>query len=72
MAATLDQARTAKEAVASALKHVRFVTGIGIAVTDDGYEVKVNLERPSKAALPATVEGVPVRYEVVGKIRKQK
>ena len=69
-AATLESARAPKPAaqeVFDALADVVGITRIG-----DGYGVKVNLRAAPTAGveLPAEVEGVPVRVEVVGTIRK--
>lgn len=69
---TLDQARAAKEAAKAAVASVATVVGVGITRVGDGYGVKVNLESvPAGAVLPASVNGVPVRVEVVGPVRKQ-
>ena len=47
------------------------VVGIGLTRVGDGYGVKVNLDAPPRAQanLPETIDGVPVRIEVVGPIR---
>jgi len=49
------------------------VVGVGITRIDGGYGVKVNLrEQPARGVeLPQTVNGVPVRVEVTGPIRKR-
>ena len=71
--ASLDDARGAKAAVLSMLEHHDVVNGVGVARLDDGYVVKVNLSRPPdpELPLPASVDGVPVTWEVVGDIGKQ-
>ena len=40
---------------------------------DDGYGLKVNLAAPpaGDTSLPTQIHGVPVRFEVVGKITKR-
>jgi hypothetical protein len=72
---TLDEARAAK---AKALDEFRrkakaSVVGVGITRIDGGYGVKVNLDAPPApdTELPDAIDGVPVRVEVVGKIRKR-
>ena len=68
--ATLAQARAAREAAKAALAGRPEVTGIGVAREGDGYAVKVNLTEDSDA-VPAEILGVPIRAEVVGRIRKR-
>src|SRR3954451_25025790 len=70
---TLDEARAAKARALDLFRRKATVVGVGITRIDDGYGVKVNLQTPPdpKAELPATIDGVPVRVEVVGKIRKR-
>jgi hypothetical protein len=68
--ATLDEARAAKAKVQAALADFPEVTGIGITRDGTGYAVKVDLARAC-AAVPAEVAGVPVRSEIVGRIRKR-
>ena len=72
-APTVDQARAAKKRAMDVFKRLAPVVGIGITRIDGGYGVKVNLrDRPkAKVALPQTIDGVPVRVEVVGTIRKR-
>ncbi len=70
--ATLESARAAKPAVQEVFAGLGEVVGVGITRIGDGYGVKVNLRTAPAAGveLPAEVEGVPVRVEVVGTIRK--
>ena len=69
---TLDQARAAKNKALALLQDAAAVVGVGIARQDGGYCVKVNLSRAASAdAVPATIDGVPVRVAVVGAIRKR-
>jgi hypothetical protein len=72
-ACTLDEARAAKGLAAEAFGRLAEVAGVGITRIGRGYGLKVNLsEAPSsRAALPSEIAGIPVRVEVVGKIRKQ-
>ena len=71
--ATLEQARAAKEKAFEVCSAVAKVVGVGIAPLEGGYAVKVNLEEPlpEGTLLPVSVDGVPIRVEVVGRIRKQ-
>lgn len=70
---TLDQARAAKSKALALLQDATAVVGIGIARRDGGYCVKVNVSHaPTVAeAVPASIDGVPVRVEVVGVLRKR-
>lgn len=67
----LDKARAAKERAKSLFAGKASVVGIGLTRIGDGYGVKVNLESPPApdAGLPETIDGVPVRIEVIGTIR---
>jgi hypothetical protein len=70
---TLDEARAAKPLVEQALAGLADVVGVGLTRVGRGYGVKVNLSREPAhpESIPADVAGVPVRVEVVGKIRKR-
>jgi hypothetical protein len=72
-ASTLEQARKAKVKMASRLIVLGDSGGVGITRIDGGYGLKVNLSQPPSEAntLPVEIDGVPVRFEVVGEIRKQ-
>jgi len=53
----------------SLLEHHGAVNGVGVAPFEDGFAVKVNLSEPADdLALPTSIEGVPVVWEVVGEI----
>ena len=68
---TLEQARAAKSKAAALLAALP-VVGVGITRVGDGYGLKVNLSESVAAdALPEHVDGVPVKTEVVGEIRKR-
>jgi hypothetical protein len=68
---TLEQARAAK-AKAAALLAALPVVGVGITRIGDGYGLKVNLtESVADNAVPEHVDGVPIKTEVVGEIRKR-
>jgi hypothetical protein len=68
---TLEQARAAKSK-AIALLAALPVVGVGITRIGDGYGLKVNLSASVvAAAVPGDVDGVPIKMEVVGEIRKR-
>lgn len=67
--ADLDQARAAKARLRSALAGHAGIQGVGLARTEDGYCLQVNLTRTEDDDLPGTVDGVPVRVRVVGAVR---
>lgn len=71
--AALHRARAMKQRTLEALSARAKVVGVGITKLEGGYGLKVNLEElpPADTPLPDNIEGVPVRFEVVGKIRKR-
>ncbi len=71
--ADLEQARAAKERAKVLFARKASVVGVGINRVGDGFGVKVNLSEPPApdADLPETIDGVPVRVEVVGEIHKR-
>jgi len=70
---TLELARAAKARALDVFAPLAPVVGVGVTRVDGGYGVKVNLESapPAGTPLPAAVDGVPVKVEVVGRLRKQ-
>ena len=67
--ATLDQAELAKQELRKQLAGVPGIRGIGIAVLENGYGVKVNLlDRAARHLIPDDVDGVPVIVDIVGVI----
>jgi hypothetical protein len=68
---TLDEARAAKPRAFDVFSQLAEVVGVGITRINDGYGVKVNIRSEAGVPLPGDVDGVPVRIEVVGTIRKQ-
>ena len=70
---TLDEARAAKPAALAAYREKAAVVGVGITRIEGGYGVKVNLSEPAPpgADLPQSINGVPIRVEVVGPIHKR-
>ena len=70
---TLEMARAAKDEAHGVFARLAAVTGIGITRVGSGYGLKINLARVPDGgqALPAEVQGVPVKIEVVGGIKKR-
>ena len=70
---TLEQARAAKAQALAVFSRKAPVVGVGITRVGDGYGVKVNLGATPEPGveLPQSIDGVPVRTEVVGSIRKR-
>ncbi len=68
---TLDEVRRAKPQALAVFKRLATVVGVGITRIGDGYGLLVNLQTAplSGGPLPADVDGVPVRVEVVGQPR---
>ena len=73
MPITIDRARAAKGTAKAALARVPGVVGIGLTKVGDDYALKVNLREalPPGVRVPDDIEGVPVKVEVVGPIRKR-
>ena len=70
---SLKKARAAKARAVDTFGRLAAVVGVGITRFGGGYGLKVNLaERPaSDVTLPADVDGVPVRVEITGPIKKR-
>jgi hypothetical protein len=71
---TLQLARSAKERAAELLGNLPGLIGIGLTKSArGGYALKVNLEsEPTPARrskLPKAIDGVPIAFEVVGRIK---
>jgi len=70
--ATLAEARSAKRKAAQRLTRVPQVNGIGVERLGQGYGLKVNLaEAVGTDVIPPSVDGVPLRAVVVGRIRRR-
>jgi hypothetical protein len=71
-AISLEQARKAKQQASALFSQFATVVGVGITKLEDGYGIKVNLQQEPNPSvvLPESVEGVPVKVEVVGRISK--
>ena len=67
----LDRARAAKARAHAVFSKLGDVVGVGITTIGSKYGLKINLAAPSRSKLPTEVDGVPVRVEVVGNIRKR-
>jgi hypothetical protein len=67
----LEKARAAKKRAKTIFADKASVVGIGITRVGDRYGVKINLDAPpaDDDDLPESIDGVPVRIEVVGPIR---
>jgi hypothetical protein len=67
--ATREEAERAQQKLRARLAGLANVRGIGIAILDHGFGVKVNLERTdAQQDIPDDVDGVPVIVAVVGVI----
>jgi hypothetical protein len=71
---TLAKARAAKPAANEVFSHLAEVVGVGITTIGTDYGLKINLRsNPAPGTpLPTEVNGVPVKIEIVGAIRKRK
>lgn len=68
----LEQARAAKRVLRAELGDRRGVCGIGVARTQDGYGLQVNVTEPAaRTAVPSSVDGVDVRVRVTGPVSAQ-
>lgn len=68
--ATLGEAQAAKDILKARMLGVPELRGIGIALLDDGFGVKLNLScRPEGLIVPDEIDGVPVIVELVDTLR---
>ncbi|HEY0141366.1 MAG TPA: hypothetical protein VGF48_10755 [Thermoanaerobaculia bacterium] len=68
--ATLAAAEAAKETLTAVLAQLPELQGIGIALLEDGFGVKVNLSNEVAAGtVPCDVDGVPVVVSVIGTVQ---
>jgi len=67
---TRNDARRVKQKVAEIARAAGSVAGVGLTKVGNSYAVKVNLRDSQGVAdrLPNSVDGVPVVYQVVGRI----
>lgn len=70
---SLEQATAAKREALRRFGGWRTLTGVGITRVEGEYAVKVNISEPldNQAALPGEIDGVPLRVEVTGTIRRR-
>lgn len=70
---TLEQVRAAKKVAQKTFAALANVVGIGITRIEGGYGLKVNVESAlaGKIAPPAEINGIHVRVEVVGVLKKR-
>lgn len=70
--AELERARAAKARLATLLADHPAVNGIGLAMREQGYELRVNLaDAAGEADVPPEVDGVPVRVVTVGPVHRR-
>lgn len=63
---TRVQAENACHHLKERLRGMGGIQGIGIAVLDNGYGLKVNLRDSVTGPIPSEIDGVPVIVDVVG------
>lgn len=70
-AVTLEQAQAAKAEAMDIFSRLGEVLGVGITKIGPDYAIKVNLraEPAASASAPKEVRGVPVKLEVIGRVR---
>jgi hypothetical protein len=70
---SLERARAAKPRALDVFSKLGDVVGIGLTRVGEQYGLKVNLSSAPKDpdAVPGEVDGVPVKVEVVGTLRKR-
>lgn len=73
-ARTMAKATAAQRKLVRKLRTVREVNGVGITRVEAGFCLKVNLSVRPRAGVPVPeeIDGVPVRVEVVGRIRARR
>jgi hypothetical protein len=71
-AVDLKRAQAAQDRLVEAVGGHPEVNGVGISRADGGYVLKVNVRTAAaRDAIPAEMDGVPVRVQKVGRIRKR-
>lgn len=70
---SLEEARAAKARALETFGCLAAVVGVGITRVGEGYGLKVNLAEPpaGDVTLPAHVDGVPIRVEITGPVKKR-
>lgn len=69
--ATVDDVRAAKARAMALFAPLADVVGVGITRVGEGYGLKINLRTAPATTLPEEVDGVPVKVEIVGSIKKR-
>ena len=69
----LDKVQAAKRSAFERFTKLGAVAGVGITRVNGQYAVKVNLSEPLHPGieLPTEIDGVPIRVEIVGTIRRR-
>jgi len=72
MNASIEDARRVKSVAGDTARLAADVVGVGLTKVGESYAVKINLANPPAFGvfLPASIDGVPLIYEVTGRIRK--
>lgn len=72
--AGLASARAAKARALAVFSKFGDVVGVGLTRIGGTYGVKVNFDAPPRdpGGLPDQIDGVPVKVEIVGQIRKRR
>lgn len=70
MTTSIEQARLAKPKARATVEACGSVVGVGLTKIGDSYAVKVNLREQVRrpGALPDSIDGVRIVYEVVGSV----
>jgi hypothetical protein len=72
-AVDIKRAQAAQDRLVHTLGEHPEVGGVGIARADGGYVLSVNVRtRAAADAIPAEVDGVSVRIQTVGRVRKRR
>lgn len=69
----LEKARAAKQKAKSVFSHLEQISGIGLTRQSGRYAVKVLLSAAVEDAseYPNSIDGVPIVFQVIGKVKKQ-
>ena len=72
--ASLERARAAKAKTLERLQAMGIQAAVGVARMGEGYVLSVALAEPlpGSARLPRSVEGVPLRAAVVGRVQARR
>lgn len=71
-AVDLKRAQAAQDRLVDSLGEHPDVNGVGLARADGGYVLKVNVRTGrAREAVPSEVDGVTVRVQIVGRVRKR-